>query len=150
MTAFRPMLLALPLLLGCPKKPEVEAPLPGPPPSAPHHGAWYGSGMAFPGERLCLVFCPDGRMFAGDSRCEDVFHEKFKTTWTYTMTGVSISAQSPTQQTDFEWRQTGTHAVADIAGISNLPLDQQSTTSPLCGNAPMPEPPPRPTPAMPF
>ena len=150
MTQLRPTLLMLPLLLGCPKKPETAAALTGPPPSAPHHGAWYGSGMAFPGERLCLVFCPDGRMFAGDTRCEDVFHEKFQTPWAYTLTDVDVHAESPSQQTDFQWRQTGTHAVADIAGISNLPLDQQSRTSPLCGNAPMPEAPTKPPPAMPF
>jgi hypothetical protein len=106
--------------------------------------------MAFPGERLCLVFCPDGRMFAGDARCEDVHHPKFQTTWRYTLSGVAVHAEAPDKQIDFEWRQTGTHAVADIAGISNLPLDQQSRTSPLCGNAPMPEKPKRAEPEVPF
>jgi hypothetical protein len=147
-----PLLLALPLLTlaGCPKRSSDTSALTGPPPSAPHHGAWYGSGMAFPGERLCIVFCPDGRMFAGDARCEDVFHAKFQTPWSYTKSGVDVHAEAGERRIDFQWRQTGTHAVADIAGISNLPLDLQSQTSPLCGNAPMPDKPKRAEPEVPF
>lgn len=145
-------LLGLTLLTlgGCPKKTQAPDTLTGPPPTAPHHGAWFGSGLAFPGERLCLVFCPDGRMFAGDARCEDVFYEKFQTAWTYTYAGVAVHAESPAATIDFEWRQTGTHAVADIAGINNLPMDLQTQASPLCGNAPMPEAPKKALPAMPF
>lgn len=126
------------LLIGCPKKAPDTPELSGPPPSAPHHGAWFGSGMAFPGERLCLVFCPDGRMFAGDARCEDVHYVKFQTHWTYTLSAGVVTAQKGDQSITFPWQQSGFHAVADIAGIAGLPMDQQSTTSPLCGNAPMP------------
>jgi hypothetical protein len=147
-------LLLLPLLLvGCPKKPaDPEPALTGPPPSAPHHGAWFGSGMAFPGERLCLVFCPDGRLYAGDSKCEDVWHPKFETPWAYTLAAGEVSATKGDQTITFQWQQAGYHAVANIAGISGLPLDQQSTRSPLCGNAPMPEKPEanRPPPEIPF
>jgi hypothetical protein len=151
-TRTHPLLLGLTLLMlsGCPKKTQDQPGLTGPPPSAPHHGAWFGSGLAFPGERLCLVFCPDGRLFAGDARCEDVFYEKFQSSWAYTYSGVAVHAESAASTIDFEWRQTGTHAVADIAGISNLPLDLQSRTSPLCGNAPMPEKPKKAEPAVPF
>lgn len=138
------------LLSGCPKKTSTDSAPSGPAPSEPHHGAWYGSGMAFPGERLCVVFCPDGKMFAGDARCEDVYHEKFSRPWLYTLEGILVSAKNDGTEIAFEWRQTGTHAVADIAGITNLPLDQQSMTSPLCGNAPMPEKPPPKVPDVPF
>ena len=149
---FLPHLTVLTVLtvVGCPKPGPGTTALTGPPPSEPHHGAWYGSGLAFPGERLCLVFCADGRMFAGDTTCDDVHHPKFQTVWTHTLAGDAVHAESSAAAIDFQWSQTGTHAVADIAGISNLPLDQQSRTSPLCGNAPMPDRPSRPAPAMPF
>lgn len=142
--------LAVISLGGCPKKEAAQNPLTGPPPSEPHHGAWYGSGMAFPGERLCIVFCPDDRMFAGDAKCEDVFYEKFGTAWRYTLDEGVVTAETTDNAITFEWSQTGTHAVASIAGIRNLPLDQQTQTSPLCGNAPMPDAPAAPVPAIPF
>lgn len=135
---------------GCPKKKPAQDPLTGPRPSEPHHGAWYGSGMAFPGERLCIVFCPDGRMFAGDAKCGDVFYEKFATVWRYALADGVVTAETAENTITFQWSQTGTHAVANIASIRNLPMDQQTRRSPLCGNAPMPDAPATPAPAIPF
>ena len=148
----RAPLLAI-LLTGCPKTgaPEDVA-LAGLPPSAPHHGAWFGSGMAFPEGELCLVFCPDGRMFAGDTGCSDVRSPEFAAPWTYLLTAGAIQAQRSDQVINFDWLQSGVHAVANIANRNNLPMDLQSTTSPLCDNAPMPqvEPTKAKTPSLPF
>jgi hypothetical protein len=134
----RAPLLAL-LLTGCPKTGAPEAALTGLAPSAPHHGAWFGSGMAFPEGELCLVFCPDARLFAGDASCDDVRSPEFAKAWTYTLASSAAHAERDGQAIDFKWLQSGAHAVADIANRTNLPLDLQSTTSPLCDNAPMPD-----------
>jgi hypothetical protein len=148
----RPLMLGLLLLtiVSCAKHATDKKGLPGPPPSAPHHGAWFGSGMAFPGERLCLVFCPDGRMFAGDAKCTDTTYAKFQIEWTYTLSAAGVHAESAESAIDFQWQQTGRHAVANIAGISNLPMDQQARTSALCGNAPQPKRPETAEPTLPF
>jgi hypothetical protein len=132
------------LLLACPKAPPVAEP---PPPTAPHHGAWYGSGPGFPDGRLCLVFCPDGRMFAGDAACAELTHPKLSVAWQATVSADVVEATQGDRAASFRFRiGPPERAAADIGAQVNLPFDRVADRHPLClppgtvlpGSAPRP------------
>jgi hypothetical protein len=121
------------LLAGCPR----QTPLPVVDPAVAHVGAWYGSGPGFPEERLCLIFCPNGLLFAGETACDALEAPDFRLPYAVSRVGEQVEARqmaAPTRP-PFSFRfavQADGSALADIGEQKNLPFDRVASLSPLC------------------
>ena len=116
---------------GCAKPPP-----PTPPdPSLAHVGVWFGSGMAFPEGQLCLVFCPNKRFFAADTTCDDVAHEDFQRSWTWSRSddGLLLAVREDEKQLPMRFRPLSpAEAMFDLVGYSSLPMARIDLLSPAC------------------
>ena len=129
----RILLLLLPTVLatGCHSK---TPPPPPPDPTLAHIGVWHGTGLAFPNGELCLVFCPNAKLFAGDTDCSDLTHVDFSRQWSWVRTpdGVLIAA-TPDGEFPIQFRpQSTAEALFDLVGRAGLPMSRIDLLSPLC------------------
>ena len=138
-------LLLLAGLLGCGKSGHKAGAEIAPDPALQHVGAWYGSGPGFPGERLCLVFCPSGLLFAAEVPCDEVEAPGFRAPFSVERSGEAVVARKmfapgqPPLRFSFAVQPDGS-ALAAISEQHNLPFDKVADLSPLCFGEP-----PRPT-----
>lgn len=128
-------------LLGCGKAGHKAGAALAPDPALQHVGAWYGSGPGFPGERLCLIFCPSGLLFAAEVPCDEVEAPGFRAPFAVERSGAAVVARKmfapsqPPLQFSFAVQPDGS-ALAAIAQQQNLPFDKVADLSPLCMGAP--------------
>ncbi len=124
------LFLAAGLFVGCPKQEP-------PPPLAPelaHVGVWYGTGLAFPDGELCLVFCPNAKLFAADTSCDDRAHPDFARGWTWArLPDGLLLARTPEGDVPIRFRpRTQAEALFDLVGHANLPMTRTDLLSPVC------------------
>ena len=117
---------------GCPSKPPPT----GPPvdPSLAHIGVWHGTGLAFPAGELCLVFCPNTKLFAADTNCGDLTHADFSREWSWDRTADGLLiARTPQGEFPMQFRpQASAEALFDLVGHAGLPMSRIELLSPLC------------------
>lgn len=117
--------------LGC-AKPTPATP---PDPTLAHVGVWHGTGMAFPDGELCLVFCPNTRFFAADTKCEDTAHEDFQRDWTWARQkdGLLLAIRAEGQAMPMQFRPSGpADALFDLPAHPALPMTRIDLLSPVC------------------
>lgn len=146
-------------LLACGKAGHRGGPDIAPDPALQHVGAWFGSGPGFPGERLCLIFCPSGLLFAAEVPCDEVEAPGFRAPFSVERSGEAVVARKmfapsqPPLSFTFAVQPDGS-ALAAISAQQNLPFDKVADLSPLCMGAPeapaaLPASAPAPAPADP-
>ena len=119
------------LVFGCAK----PVPPPPPDPALAHVGVWTGSGMAFPEEQLCLVFCPNKRFFAADTTCDDTSHEDFQRSWTWSRSddGMLMVEREDGKQLPIRFRPIApADALFDLVSYPSLPMARIDLLSPAC------------------
>ncbi len=101
-------------------------------------GAWYGEDPDWQDERQCLIFCENGRLFAGDRPCTETDHPDFAQYLLYTVSGRTFCAASPEGV-----KLTGEYEINAGSGVFTVdvpdgefvfPLDQTAADSPLCAS----------------
>lgn len=123
-------LALLAALGGCGPKAPPPQPLD---PATAHIGAWHGSGMAYPEGQLCLVFCPDGRLFSQAASCGALDAPK---AWTWTRQDGVLMLDGDDRAVSLRFRASDrTTALVDIPGYPSLPLDRVGELHALCMDA---------------
>jgi hypothetical protein len=118
-------------------EPGDTTPDAGPPPQN-HLGAWYGWGRGFPDLDQCLVFCENGRLFAGDRPCTETEAGDFQGYYTYVREGKFARARTrsgPFLDVEFESFSGDTGVFTLIAGsrsFADLTFTRFAPTSPMC------------------
>jgi len=115
---------------GCPKQ-EPPPPLD---PTLAHVGVWHGTGLAFPNGELCLVFCPNAKLFAADTSCDNLAHPDFARSWTWArLSDGLLLAQTPDGAFPMHFRpQSQAEALFDLVGHAGLPMTRIALLSPSC------------------
>jgi len=124
------LLLLAALALSCgPKTPPTP-----PDPDLNHIGVWHGTGLAFPAGELCLVFCPNKKLFAANTDCRDLGHSDFERAWTWSRTpdGLLV-AHTPDGDLPIRFRpHSPSEALFDLVSHPGLPMSRIGLVSPVC------------------
>jgi len=131
------LLLAVSLLIsaaGCEKGAKTSGERKSPSGDGPI-GAWYGDGEDFPDKRLCIILCPNGRFFAGDSRCDRTDRGDFRRFYRYERDGDRILTPGA-KVTEWGFVVNGDEAMLSFKGkrsaYDDLRLSRVAATSHLC------------------
>ena len=115
------------VLSGCGPKAPPPRPMD---PAIAHIGAWFGTGMAFPDGELCLVFCPDGRLFSAAGRCGTLDSPR---AWTWTREGELLRISDGGDSVPMRFRPVDRNtAMVDIPSFPSLPLDRVGDLHAMC------------------